>query len=48
MAGATVIVMLVDVVVTSVMRGARGVSVGSGVKGTPESMRKRVKAETRA
>jgi hypothetical protein len=46
-AGVTVTVMLVDVAVTAVMRGGRGVSVGSGAKGTPASTRKRVKAETR-
>ena len=48
LAGVRVTVMLDDVVVTPLMRGGKGVSVGSGVKGTPASVRKRVNAETRA
>ena len=47
LAGVTVTVMPVAETETPVMRGGRGVSLGSGAKGTPAAVRKPVKAETR-
>ena len=40
--------MIVAVTLTSVIRGASGVSAGTGSKGTPALVRKLVNAETRA